>query len=146
MEVLERIIKGIIGIIVGAFIYAISYFCFDVFGTYLMYQKLDFSGEWGGKFVLTAICFILGAIVGAFIGAVQPKIKTTIIVSSIIAVIFLLMVIPPLYNSYLRYLLEENKYWVTFAEIFIWVGLSLIFVFNRSQQQSRQSAAQISAR
>jgi uncharacterized membrane protein YoaK (UPF0700 family) len=117
MEVLERIIKGII---VGAFIYAISFFCFTVFGTYLINRKLDFSGEWGGNFVLTAISFIIGAIVGAIIGGVQPKIKTTIIVSSIIAVIFLLMVTPPLYNSYLRYLLEENKYWQTFAEIFIW--------------------------
>lgn len=127
MDVFLTIIKGIF---VGAFTYAISFYCFIVFSSYFVNQKLDFGGEWGGNIVIAVIALVIGAIIGGILGMAQSKTKTIVIISSIIAIVFLLMVIPLLYNSYLRYLLEENNYRAFIVEIFTWSGFALLLIFN----------------
>jgi hypothetical protein len=128
METLGRIVKGCF---VGAFAYAISFYCFIILGAYIVRHKLDFGGEWGGFILGAVIAFAVGGIIGGIIGLVHPKSKTTLIVSLFFGVFLMIFQAISFFSSNIyQEILKHNNYWLIFIEIFSWIIFVLILAFN----------------
>jgi hypothetical protein len=126
---METFIRTILGLLAGAFTYAVTWYWFVVLGVYMVSHQLDFKGEWGGMIVLAVIAFVIGGVIGCFIGLLNPKTRNLLAASLYLSTALMILKAVTFFYSP-EYPEMVGRQWRLATEVCSWIVFIAMIVFD----------------